>query len=97
MFASLIVAVPLARPVGCKCDAVGETLLVLTSSFFRVLMLRQKASPTDTKLRVECSHLVNEALEMIPVECLPEYLSNGSIPSTSTDVQAFFDMYGPAS
>ncbi|KAN0135334.1 hypothetical protein V8E53_006899 [Lactarius tabidus] len=54
-----------------------------------VLMLRQKASPTETKLRVECSHLVNEALEMIPVECLPEYLSNGSIPSTSTGAQAF--------
>jgi hypothetical protein len=89
MFALLIIAVPLARPVGCKCDAVEKSLLVLTFSCFRVLMLRQKASPTETKLRVECSHLVNEALEMIPVECLPEYLSNGSIPSTSTGAQAF--------
>ncbi|KAH9054017.1 hypothetical protein EDB83DRAFT_1154758 [Lactarius deliciosus] len=42
-----------------------------------VLMLRRKASPTDTKLRLEYSHMVNDALEMIAVDRCPEELSEG--------------------
>ena len=72
------------------CDVFEKALFVLTC--FRVLMLRQKASPTDTILRVECSHLVNDALEMIPVACHPEYQSNDFIPSTSTDAQHFLQV-----
>jgi len=53
-----------------------------------VLMLRRKASPTETELRIEYSHMVNEALEMMSAECHPEEMSVGSIPSTSTDTQA---------
>ena len=57
--------------------------------FFRVLMLRRKASPTETELHVEYSHMVNEALEMIPaVEGRPGDISKGSKPPISTDDQA---------
>jgi len=52
--------------------------------FFRLLMLRRKASPTETELRVEYSHVVNEALEMIAIEWRPE----DDISSTSTDAHA---------
>ena len=51
-------------------------------------MLRQKASPTETELRIEYSHIVNEALRMIATECHPEDISKGLIPSVSTDAQA---------
>jgi hypothetical protein len=54
----------------------------------RVLMLRRKASPTETELRIDYSHMVNEALEMIPVECQPGNISKGLTPSVSTDIQA---------
>ncbi len=66
----------------------AKSLLVETFCFLRVLMLRQKASPNETKLRVEHSHMVNEALEMIAVEQHPEEISEGFIPSISTDAQA---------
>ena len=36
--------------------------------FSRVLMLRRKASPTQTELRLEYSQMVNEALELIELE-----------------------------
>ncbi|KAH9032827.1 hypothetical protein EDB84DRAFT_1578472, partial [Lactarius hengduanensis] len=42
-----------------------------------VLMLRQKASPTETKLRLELSHMIDDALEMIAVDRCPEELSEG--------------------
>ena len=45
-------------------------------------MLRRKASPTETEIRVEHSHMVNEALEMIAVERHPE---EGFVPSILTD------------
>ena len=52
-------------------------------------MLRRKASPTETELHVEYSHMVNEALEMIPVvEDHPGDISEGSKPSISIDAQA---------
>jgi len=51
-------------------------------------MLRRKASPTETELRVEHSHMVNEALEMIAVEQHPGEVSEGFVPSISTDAQA---------
>ncbi|KAI9452772.1 hypothetical protein BJY52DRAFT_1418562 [Lactarius psammicola] len=53
-----------------------------------VLMLRRKASPTETELRVEHSHMVNEALEMIAVERHPEDISEGFVPSISTDEES---------
>ncbi len=51
-------------------------------------MLRRKASPTETELRIQYSHLVNEALEMIAVEWHPEGISEGTTPSISKDAQA---------
>ncbi|KAH8984453.1 hypothetical protein EDB92DRAFT_1488351 [Lactarius akahatsu] len=53
-----------------------------------VLMLRRKASPTETELRIEYSHMVNEALEMITVELHPEETSQDFLPSTSTYARA---------
>ncbi|KAI9430245.1 hypothetical protein H4582DRAFT_1530074 [Lactarius indigo] len=53
-----------------------------------VLMLRRKASPTETELRIEYSHMVNEALEMITVELHPEETSQDFLPSTPTYAQA---------
>ncbi|KAF8273614.1 hypothetical protein EI94DRAFT_1715420 [Lactarius quietus] len=53
-----------------------------------VLMLRRKASPTETELRVEYSHMVNEAIEMIDIEWHLEETSEGLIPSISTNSQA---------
>jgi hypothetical protein len=35
--------------------------------YFRVLMLRRKASPTQTELRLEHSQMIKEALELIEV------------------------------
>jgi hypothetical protein len=51
-------------------------------------MLRRKAFPTETELRVQYSHMVNEALEMIAVEWHSEEISDGFVPSTSTHAQA---------
>jgi hypothetical protein len=51
-------------------------------------MLRRKASPTETELRIHYSHMVNEALGKIGVEWHPEEISEGFIPSTSTHAQA---------
>ncbi|KAI9450448.1 hypothetical protein BJY52DRAFT_1227223 [Lactarius psammicola] len=53
-----------------------------------LLMLRRKASPTDTDLRIQYSHMVNEALEMVAVEWHPEEVSEGFTPSISTEAQA---------
>ena len=50
-------------------------------------MLRRKASRTQTELRVEYSHMVNEALEMVDAE-LPKDTSGGAMPSISTGAQA---------
>ncbi|KAH9032786.1 hypothetical protein EDB85DRAFT_1954172 [Lactarius pseudohatsudake] len=56
--------------------------------FFRVLLLRRKASPTETTLRLEHSHMVDDALEMIAMERRPEEISEGFILSISTDAEA---------
>ncbi|KAN0135312.1 hypothetical protein V8E53_006877 [Lactarius tabidus] len=48
-----------------------------------VLMLRRSASPTETELRFEYSHMINEALEMICEETPKNF-----IPSISTNDQA---------
>ncbi|KAH9057513.1 hypothetical protein EDB87DRAFT_1631177 [Lactarius vividus] len=53
-----------------------------------LLVLRQKASPTETKLRLEHSHMVDNALEMIAVERCPEEISEGFTLSISTDAEA---------
>ncbi|KAH8981867.1 hypothetical protein EDB92DRAFT_1896041 [Lactarius akahatsu] len=52
-----------------------------------VLMLRQKASPTETKLRLELSHMVDDALEMI-AQCPEEISESGFTLSISTDAEA---------
>ncbi|KAH8977235.1 hypothetical protein EDB92DRAFT_2108840 [Lactarius akahatsu] len=57
-------------------------------SFFRVLMLRQKASPTETELRLEHSHMINEALEMTTVERHPTKILEGFMSPISTDTEA---------
>ncbi|KAH9022318.1 hypothetical protein EDB85DRAFT_2278195 [Lactarius pseudohatsudake] len=57
-------------------------------AFLRVLMLRQKASPTETKLRLEYSHMVDDALEMIAMDRCPEEISEGFTLSISTDAGA---------
>ncbi|KAH9179188.1 hypothetical protein EDB89DRAFT_1925851 [Lactarius sanguifluus] len=54
---------------------------ILPSTLVIVLMLRRKASPTETQLHVQYSHMVDEALEM--VESHPE-APEGFMPSSST-------------
>ena len=51
-------------------------------------MLRRTASPTETELRIEYSHMINEALEMITGEWHTEATSESFIPFISTDAQA---------
>ncbi|KAH8992551.1 hypothetical protein EDB86DRAFT_1479952 [Lactarius hatsudake] len=53
-----------------------------------VLMLRQKASPTETKLRLEYSLMVDDALEMIAVDRCPEEISEGFTLSISMGAEA---------
>ena len=72
-----------ARVMLCKALA-GSFILF----FLSVLMLRRQASPTETQLRVEYSHMVNEVLEMVAMESHPENTSENFIPSTSMDFQA---------
>jgi len=51
-----------------------------------VLMLRREAAPTQTELRLEHSHMVNEAIEMVTaMELHSKVTSRGSI---FTDAQA---------
>ena len=60
--------------------------------FFRVLMLRRKASPTETELRIHYSHLVDEALQMLSIEWHPEEISEDSTPTTTlTDSHTLTD------
>jgi hypothetical protein len=66
--------------VGCTCDTLCQVLAGSLILFFRVLMLRRKASPTETELRVEHSHMVNEALEMVDMEWPSEKTSESTIP-----------------
>jgi len=54
---------------------------------FRVLMLRQKASPTETDLRVEYSHMVDAAVEVIRLESRPNKTPESLVQFTSTDAQ----------
>ena len=66
----------------------AEPFLIPTFSFYRVLMLRRKASPTQTELRLEHSQMINEALEMINVELNAKETRDGGIPSISLDTHA---------
>ncbi|KAI0004565.1 hypothetical protein BJV74DRAFT_383274 [Russula compacta] len=52
-----------------------------------VLMLRRKASPTETELQVQYSHMVDEALEMIDAETLPGNIPESFIPSLQSGAQ----------
>jgi hypothetical protein len=82
-FALLIMVAPLSSHVECACDPLCKPpCRIRHSVLFRVLMLRRKASPTETELRFEHSHMINEALEMIDVT--PKNFMS-SIP---TDAQA---------
>ena len=55
------------------------------SLFSSVLMLRRKASPTQTELRLEHSQMVNEALELIELEL---HSKGASDARTSLDAHA---------
>ncbi len=49
----------------------------------RVLMLRQKASPTETQIRSDCSRVVDEALELVPMRwSSSEQTLDGSAPAS---------------
>jgi len=49
-----------------------------------VLMLRREASPTQTELRLEHSHMINEAIEMVTaMESHSKGLSKGFIPTNA--------------
>lgn len=50
-------------------------------------MLRRKASPTETELQDQYSHMVDEALEMIAVETLPGNIPGSFIPSLQSGAQ----------
>jgi len=60
-----------------------------------VLMLRQKASPTETKLHDQYSNMINEALEM--VESHGGDISEDFLPYSSHDDMPSFDVPGPTS
>jgi hypothetical protein len=52
-------------------------------------MLRKKASPTETELRVEHSHMVNEALELVDMEWQSQKTSESTRPESDLmDFQA---------
>ncbi|KAI9443178.1 hypothetical protein H4582DRAFT_2054248 [Lactarius indigo] len=73
---------------GILVYAVTTTLNTMTiGTYFRVLMLRRKASPTETELRIQYSHMIDEAVEMIAIEYHPEE-TEGFTSSTSADAQA---------
>ena len=86
LLASLIIVASLSRHVDCMCETLQSHFSGSNILFFRVLMLRRKASRTQTELRVEYSHMVNEALEMVNAE-FPKDTSGGAIPSISTGAQ----------
>ncbi|KAH8984426.1 hypothetical protein EDB92DRAFT_1886923 [Lactarius akahatsu] len=65
-----------------------SALVIRFLSRLPLLMLRQKASPTETKLRLEYSHMVDDALEMIAVDQCPEEMWEGFTVSVSTDAEA---------
>ena len=67
------------------CDCLCKFLTVQTF-FARVLMLRRKAAPTETKLHDQYSNMVNEALEMM--ESHPERTTESTLPFSSTDSHA---------
>lgn len=60
----------------------------LSVTFIRVLLLRRKASPTETELHILYSNMVDEALEMAAVQRNPADTMDSSIPSLRTDPQA---------
>ena len=69
----------------------ASALLVQTFCVFRVLILRRQASPTQTELRLEHSHMINEALEMITrveLHSKGTGTSDSFTPSNLTDAQA---------
>ncbi|KAH9168469.1 hypothetical protein EDB89DRAFT_1584611 [Lactarius sanguifluus] len=53
-----------------------------------VLMLRRKASPTETQLRSQYSHVVDEALEMIAIKSDPEETPEETALSVSRGAHA---------
>jgi hypothetical protein len=53
-----------------------------------VLLLRQKARPSEVELYVQHSRMVDEALEMISVQRPPGATMDSSIPSLQTNTQA---------
>jgi hypothetical protein len=52
-----------------------------------VLILRRKASPTETELQDQFSQMVDEALEMVIVEPRPGETLDSSIPTLQSVAQ----------
>ena len=77
---------PLPSHVDCTCDLLCKIpYRIKRSVLYRVLMLRRSASPTETELRLEYSHMIKEAIEMAPAgDEPPKYF----VPSISTNDQA---------
>ncbi|KAI0283928.1 hypothetical protein BGY98DRAFT_1093582 [Russula aff. rugulosa BPL654] len=53
-----------------------------------VLLLRRKASPTETELHVQYSNMIDEALEMAAVQGHPADTFDSTIPSLVASPQA---------
>ena len=75
----------LSSHLDCTCDPLCKTpCRIKQFVLFRILMLRRSATPTETELHFEYSHMVNEAIEMIIAsEDTPKIV----IPSIPTDDQ----------
>ncbi|KAI9443624.1 hypothetical protein H4582DRAFT_2072636 [Lactarius indigo] len=71
-------------------SAIGSnsSLAYILPSTLVIYFSPRKASPTETELRLEHSHMINEALEMIAVEWHPEEISENIVLSNSTDTEA---------
>jgi len=54
----------------------------------RVLMLRRKALPTETELHMQYSHMIDEAIQMVPVEGHPGATTESFALSLQSDAQA---------
>ena len=75
----------LSSHLDCTCDPLCKTpCRIKQFVLFRILMLRRSATPTETELRFEYSHMVNDAVEMITAS---EETPKNLVPSISTDDQ----------
>ncbi|KAF8261476.1 hypothetical protein EI94DRAFT_1745952, partial [Lactarius quietus] len=74
---------PSALVISFLSSATSASLIIVAPPSSRV-----GSSPTETELRIEYSHMINEAVEMISVGWHTQETSESFIPSISTDAQA---------